>query len=147
MGGEVFLMGLDPIEDDYTEGALCAECVDSLFNGVTPETVRVTFFWIEKCPISPWEPPNGTWELTQVPGFPCRWFLQLESGMGFLYECSPVSKVWATAALGAVWFFFGIDIACVDVFDNFYEACGDDNYGKNGKALITWGPDKPCFNE
>jgi len=131
-------MGTDPSTDDYSEGDECALCVDLLFDGLTPKYVEAFITGIDKCPISPWEPPTGTALLTQIQ--PCVWtgLIGVSQIQWVLQPGQSILKIFPNV----FWSFFNSIVAddCIDAFVN-QNVCGvGGSYGENGYVLLYWGP-------
>lgn len=139
-------MGLDPTDQDYEDGNNCANCADVIFDGETPKFVWASVIGLVSCLGNPDPPPNGVYQLEQLPGFPCRWAATFGI-MEVFWRASPGSAAYMSEQAPPWRFFFSATNGanCIDKLDN-ESFCGDmiGSVCEEGKIIITWGPEKPC---
>jgi len=131
-------MGLDPSHPDYEPGEPCPDCVDYLFDGVTPKYVEVDLSGITACPGIGWDLPNGTYLMTQLMN-PCWWYFG-NVDIQIWWKISGVSGYFEAWHGVRSWFHALPLIPCCDAFVNdnvcgVWPACGKDGY-----AVVWWGP-------
>lgn len=108
--------------------------------GVPPRFLEIEIAGMEKCPLCPFDPPNGTWWFEQREGVPCNWelidsrfdmFVSLLGGLttGSIHN----------SGLPTVWRYFTDAIAGLQsVLTNEWQVCGGTVAAINGTMTIHW---------
>lgn len=131
-------MGIDPLDETYTEADDPGACELLLFDGRTPKFIEVYVSDIVLCPIATTPDPNGTYVLTQVG--PLLWnyedtdrFMQLE-----LRFDRSFFAIFGRPGLQSL--FQDTKARCIDLFQNDQIDCNLPNYGRDGQMTFFWGP-------
>lgn len=138
-------MGLDPNDDSYPAGGECTVCVDELFGGNTPTCVIAVIQGIEKCVPGHPDPPNGVFQLNQLPQ-PCVW--QYHDGFITInWQLKVDRSIMAVALPPEHWFYAEVMSICHDAFANETDCEVAGIIGHSGYVTIWWGPQMckgPC---
>jgi len=122
-------------------GDPCGPCDGVLWPvGVTPRFIEVDLWDLVKCPLCPFDPPNGKFWLEQKAADATMWKYE-DSAYLITVDLDAVNTyVHATSLTDPPgWqFFVNTRAGCQYAFVNEYVACGGDKGSINGEAHVYW---------